>query len=178
MSYIGVTRFLYIPYVADGKPFTKIAPYAFANNAKLKGVDISSSITNIGNHAFDGCTALGRVYIPSADTAIEGQPFCGGTDFMLILKNPSKAYDWANSNHVPYIEDNTDESSDPDDFEFSKPDEYGGVSITGYKGSEGDIVIPSRCYDYPVTAIGDHAFAGCDSVTTVEIGRASRRERV
>ena len=44
-----------------------------------------------------------------------------------------------------------------------------GVIITGYRGSKKEVRIPPRIQSYPVTEIGESAFAGCESLTEVTI---------
>ncbi len=46
---------------------------------------------------------------------------------------------------------------------------YGEITITGYDGSDGDVVIPSYIDDTPVTSIGYYAFCGLSSLTSVTI---------
>jgi hypothetical protein len=45
----------------------------------------------------------------------------------------------------------------------------GTVTITGYTGTNADVVIPSTIDGLPVTAIGDSAFIYCTSLTSVSI---------
>lgn len=44
-----------------------------------------------------------------------------------------------------------------------------GITITGYTGSEGVLVIPGEINGQPVTAIGDWAFAWCNTLTQVQL---------
>ena len=53
------------------------------------------------------------------------------------------------------------------DFTYEVTD--GKATITDYTGSGGTVVIPSALGGYPVTAIGDFAFHGCDSLANVTI---------
>lgn len=45
------------------------------------------------------------------------------------------------------------------DFDFSVTS--GKVTITGYRGKGGDVVVPDTIDGLPVTTIGYRAFAGC-----------------
>ncbi len=45
----------------------------------------------------------------------------------------------------------------------------GTITITGYKGSVGAAAIPAAIYGLPVTGIGDNAFEGCTSLTSITI---------
>ncbi|MCR5653138.1 MAG: leucine-rich repeat protein, partial [Ruminococcus sp.] len=176
VSYIGVPEGtagdLYIPSAMDGKSVTQIATYAFANNKSIKSVDMAGSITSIGDYAFGGCSNLESAVIPASVTAIEGQPFFGcNVNFRIIAKESSAAYNWAVSNHISYVEDNT-EASNPDDFEFYAPDEYGNVMLKSYKGSGGNVVIPSRYKGYIVTSIGAYSFSNNKKITSLTIPKS------
>ena len=46
---------------------------------------------------------------------------------------------------------------------------YDEVTITKYTGSDTNLVIPSTLGGYPVTAIGDEAFAYCEFITSLVI---------
>lgn len=46
----------------------------------------------------------------------------------------------------------------------------GAITITGYAGSGGVVTIPDMANGYPVTSIGDIAFASCNNLTSVVIG--------
>src|SRR5512138_3035055 len=45
----------------------------------------------------------------------------------------------------------------------------GTIRITTYTGPGGAVIIPSTIHGFPVTAIGDHAFALCFNLTAVTI---------
>ncbi|MDR1909015.1 MAG: leucine-rich repeat domain-containing protein [Spirochaetaceae bacterium] len=61
------------------------------------------------------------------------------------------------------------------EVDFETEEEDGNLTITGYTGSGGNVVIPSKLYGQPVIAIGDEAFSGKgltgltipDSVTSI-----------
>lgn len=53
------------------------------------------------------------------------------------------------------------------DFEYTITD--GQVTITGYNGEGGDVVIPSEIEGYPVTSIGEWAFASKRLIKSVSI---------
>ena len=65
---------------------------------------------------------------------------------------------------IPPVQTNAAEEGD---YTYEIVD--GTATITGYTGSGGDIVIPSTLGGYPVTSIGDSAFASCSSLTSVVI---------
>jgi len=48
-------------------------------------------------------------------------------------------------------------------------DGYGSITITGYTGTADSVYIPSQINRKPVSSIGESAFAGCASLTSVTI---------
>jgi hypothetical protein len=54
--------------------------------------------------------------------------------------------------------------------QFTFTTNNGAITITGYTGSGGSVVIPDTTNGYPVTSIGNFAFSGCFSLTNVMIG--------
>ncbi|MGN0624414.1 MAG: leucine-rich repeat protein [Oscillospiraceae bacterium] len=54
------------------------------------------------------------------------------------------------------------------DFEYSILDD-GTVEISGYTGSDSKLVIPGTIDGKKVTSIGDYAFEGCESLTSITI---------
>ena len=53
--------------------------------------------------------------------------------------------------------------------QFSYTTQNGAVTITGYTGSGGTVIIPSTINSLPVTSIGGDAFYLCTNLTSVTI---------
>ena len=53
--------------------------------------------------------------------------------------------------------------------QFDYTIENGMITVTGYTGPGGDVIIPDTVDGLPVTNIGDYAFRGCASLTSVTI---------
>jgi hypothetical protein len=53
--------------------------------------------------------------------------------------------------------------------QFTYRTNHGTITITGYTGSGGAVVIPSSTNGYPVTSIGDSAFGGYNNLTSITI---------
>ena len=70
--------------------------------------------------------------------------------------------------------DKVEQASDSDDlvikdeFEYNENDD-GTITITCYQGDKTEISIPSKIDGKSVTSIGDSAFSGCSSLTSIEI---------
>ena len=59
-----------IPSVCNGYPVTSIAANGFRNYEIITSIVIPSSVKNIGNNAFNGCTNLKTVYYGGADITV------------------------------------------------------------------------------------------------------------
>lgn len=118
--------------------------FAFTN---LKSIVIPNSVTTIDDYAFLGCTSLTSIRIPESVTSIgeEGRrwnPFigCSGLE-SIIVESGNPVFD---------SRDNCNAIIDTKDK----------ILITGCKNT----VIPSD-----VTFIGQDAFRGCSSLTTIDL---------
>jgi hypothetical protein len=63
------------------------------------------------------------------------------------------------------------DSPDPDPIrpEFTLINNGTEYSVTGYTGTSGAVIIPAMYNEKPVTAIGDYAFSGCKTLTSITI---------
>ena len=111
---------------------TSIGDSAFDTCHSLSGIIIPSSVTSIGKGAFSSCDSLSEIVIPSSVTSIGDSAF-SGCDSLLEIVIPSS---------VTSI----------------------GDSAFSYCDSLSEIVIPSS-----VISIGDSAFSGCSSLSEIVI---------
>ena len=109
---------------------TSIGDYAFESCSSLTSIEIPSSVTSIGNYAFESCSSLTSIEIPSSVTTIGNSAF-NGCSSLTSIEIP---------NSVTSIGSNA----------F-----YNCRSLTS-------IEIPSS-----VTSIGNSAFYGCTKLTTI-----------
>ena len=121
---------------------TSIGTGAFHGCTSLESVTIGDSVTSIGYFAFFGCTSLASVTIPDSVTSIGAGAFdvCAGLESLTVDAN-NTVYDSRNNcNAVIETGSNT--------------------LIAGCKNT----VIPND-----VTTVGEDAFFGCTSLTSVTI---------
>ena len=131
--------------VTIGDSVNTIKYGAFKSCTSLTSVTIPDSVTTIGNDVFSGCTCLTSVTIPDSVTTIGDYAFSGCTGLTGI---------YVNENNLNYSSDDRGVLFDKEKVEL--------------------IQAPSTInssYEIPdsVTTIGDYAFSGCTSLTSVII---------
>ena len=99
-------------------------------------------MTNIGNEAFSGCKSLTKITIPSSVVNMNGNPFLGWNG---DLYNESKAFVY--ERQVLFNKDKT--------------------TLIAYRSKKTNYNIPNG-----VTNIGDKAFYGCESLTSIKIPKS------
>ena len=143
--------------VIFGENVEKIPCNLFYGCTSLTSVEISNSVTSIGDGAFDGCTGLTSIEIPKSVTSIGDWAFDGCTGLTEIYYNAKTA-----------------ECSGSTIFYNA------GAAATGLKVIFGESVenIPAYLFHgctglngvtigSNVTSIGGYAFSGCTSLTEV-----------
>lgn len=81
-------------------PVTRINAYAFNKCTGLTSVNIPSTVNEIGDHSFEGCSALSAITIPDAVTAIGSCAFkdCSSITQVTIPANVTEIHIWAFEN--------------------------------------------------------------------------------
>ena len=99
----------------------------------------------------------GVVYTGKVDSITD----CSAEDFSLSGDSGKK--------YTPSSDGGSSSDPETDYTQFSYTISNGEVKITGYKGENTVIKIPSKIKGYPVTSIGDYAFIGCKRLTSITI---------
>jgi len=187
-GYTGPGGGVTIPSTTNGYAVTAIGNNAFLNKPNLTSVTIPASVTNIGMTAFKGCSGLTSVTIPGSVTRIGLGAFgycpflstayfqgdaptvngkAGSTD-NTVFYGPGSFY--VESGVVYYSPGAngwgatfgswptvcTGSNSPASAFSFITNND--DITITGYLGTNPDVVMPDTINGYPVTTIGNRAF--------------------
>ena len=119
--------------------------YAFSDCDNLKSVTLPESLVNIGDSIFDGCSE----------------------EFEIFGYINSAAHSYATKHNIPFValDDNLE-----GDYEiiFTFNSDY-TATVSGYKGTPVNVVIPSTIDGYTVIKIKENAFERCTSLKSIEI---------
>ena len=135
---------------------------AFLFCESLSSIVIPDSVTSIGGHAFSGCESLSSIVIPVSVIKMDGNPFAGWNGKLTVL-SPRYIYD----NDV--LIDNVKKviiAFRNKDVSYTIPDSVTSIGDCAFVGckSLSSIVISDS-----VTSISDCAFANCKSLSSIVI---------
>lgn len=170
-----------ITSVVIGDSVTNIGNGAFAYCANLTSVVIGNSVTNIGDYAFAYSKNLTSIVIPESVTVVNNYVFYDCTSLTdIYCEAESQPESWSDewnyaleaTVHWGYGASSDDDASDDVGteglvFELSEDETY--YIVSGYNGTESDVVIPAEYEGLPVKEIGVMAFEECEILTSIEM---------
>ena len=152
---------------------TSIGYEAFSGCKSLASVVIPGSVTSIGYRAFEGCSSLASVVIPGSVTSIGWDAFEGCSSLTIYCAAEKQPEEWDDSWNSSYRPVGWGcvgyGASDSFLYGISKINNDTYAVITEYRGADTNIRIPETINGVKVAAIGDGAFSGCESLTSVVI---------
>ncbi len=159
----------------------------FSGCAGLTNVTISYGVTNLGDSSFSDCSGLTSVTIPRSVTSLGPNAFSGCTNLESVYfagNAPSLAsentFENANQATVYYRAETTGWGSSyagrPTmrwiihyESQFAWQTNESTITITGYIGADGDVIIPNEINGLAVSNIGNQAFVGRTNLTSILI---------
>jgi hypothetical protein len=156
-GYAGSGQYVDIPPTINGLSVTSVGDGAFDDCASLTCVIIPASVTNIGSSAFCGCSNLACLYFLGNSPAV-GSGALTNDNIATAYYSPGTT-GWNSS--LGGIA--AGPATAPSRFVCSTG--AGGITINGYTGPSGSVVIPPVINGWQVTSIGGNAFSNLTSVT-------------
>ena len=134
-------------------------------------------VVAVASGAFEGCSGIVRVWIPSSVSRVQPGAFagCDALSEVVVAPGPLSVMEELPQGcvvHVLVDMANLEPATDGFGLEFERVDD--GWRVTRYNGNQTSVTIPATYEGEPVVAIGDEAFKGCQDVVSVEIPEGIR----
>ena len=175
IAYSGNAAKVIIPETINGKPVKYIRENAFHSNTAMVSVTLPSTLSYIGENAFQNCDNLLEVINKSALTITAGTTTNGRVAYNAKIVHDGESVVYELEGYVFF-------------------DDGNNIYLMKYMGTETELVLPLTCnekayriYQYAfenntdiqsviisngVTSIGAYAFNGCSNMTSITIGNA------
>jgi len=176
----------HLSHVSMSNAVASIGSRCFLGCSSLEQIELPDSLVEIGHTCFDSCKALTEAWIPAGIQKLETNTFknCSSLERIAFKGDaPALGNDVfrgvADSFYINYLASaiGFDEAAwdaytlipftTASDFEYT--DDGAAVTITGYVGSDTDILIPPYIDGLPVEMIAYEAFKDCTSLASVDI---------
>jgi hypothetical protein len=155
-----------VPSTTNGLPVGTIGSFAFLSCTGLISVTIPNSVTNYPGFAFVNCSNLLAVYF-QGNAPID---FPGGGPVFWRDPNATLYYLQGSTGWKAALDTLPTVQWDPLVLtRLVYTTNNGTITVTGYTGAGGAVVIPSTINGLPVASIGSNAFYNCTSLTGITL---------
>ena len=169
-SFRGCTK---LQSVTLSESLTSVAGYAFNGCSNLKTINIPSSVTSIEDHTFDDCQNLKTIAIPATVTTIKEGAFASCGSLTVYCETETKPAGWSTSGSSVLNSAVYGVVQSGDYFVRKTNDSEHTAEVAKYVGTSTSIEIPETLEingtSYSVTGIGDNAFKGSTSLTSITV---------
>jgi hypothetical protein len=149
-----------------------IGDRAFPGCSSLTSINIPNSVTTIGDEAFYDCSSLTSINIPNSVTTIEGGAFRQCTSLTsIIVGSGNTAY--ASEDGILFNKSKTKIVAYPAGKTGSNYNIPNLVTTIGDRAFDGCSSLTSINIPNAVTTIGDRAFDGCSSLTSITVSNGN-----
>ncbi|MCL2285593.1 MAG: leucine-rich repeat protein [Firmicutes bacterium] len=162
-GFTGTAATVQIPASIDGRPVRYIGPNIITNNAYLRELVIPASIVFISDNAINNAPNLEVVYLRHTNanvfTYFPETAFTGvHENFRLYFPIDSQGFTTPQWNGMRAF---------PQRWTYTISG--GQVTITGFRGTEANVVIPSSIQGFPVRIIASETFRNNQTITSITI---------
>ncbi len=172
---------LIIPDSFENYPVYELGHGSFADHYRTEKIEIPENVARIVYYSFDGCRSLEEVYLPSTIESIWTGAFDNCDNITDVYYNGTKE-DFGNIRiefdnealldaNIHCLDGDFEASFTEGDFTYrvNFMGNNGTVTVIGYNGAGGDVVIPEKARGYDVSEISSEAFGARPDITSISI---------
>lgn len=151
--------------VALPEGLESIGANAFSDGFTLSEVVVPAGTKTIGDNAFARCYNMTSVTLPASLTGMGSGVFDECYSIVVKVVKDSYAHKWCNEQGIVCEAEGTVQPQS----DFTTTVSGGKATITGYSGTDADVIVPAQIDGVNVVAIGPTAFAGNTYMQTLSI---------
>ncbi len=154
---------------------TSIGEYAFSNCSQLTSILLSADVATVGASAFMNCNKLNKIYYSGTNGEWEAVSIDSGNTFFTDATvyyysetQPAQSgTHWHYVSGVPTVW--TVQGAASAGLEYTLAANGKGYTVSGYSGTDTELVIPDKYEGLAVTEIAQEAFLDCTSLVKVTV---------
>lgn len=159
-----------IPSEYEGIPIKEIGRSAFEGCSGLISVEIPSSVTDIGERVFSHCSSLTSIFIPSTVVSLGSGAFYDCANLTVYCEAEVMPSEWERvmSCNRPIVWNCSEYGITEEGIKWGLTKD-GVMTIAGYCGTSTEVTIPSKIEGRDATDVSSYAFSGCNNLISIDI---------